>query len=148
MALSTFPWDEVGEANEMEIEEISHVIDHPYGGGYSASRPAATKMQKAILTKWEAMTTAQWLALVGFWRSVYGPANAFYLHFPFELYGSPGYGGYGGLEPDDGFDADQDVGFGSGPVFTVKFVGNRLPQKYRTRFPGRWQVEATFREVA
>ena len=105
-------------------------------------------MQKAFGMVWHVMTAPEWLALVEFWRSVYGSADAFYWEFPVELYGSPGYGGYGGLEPDDGFDADQDVGYGAGPIFTVKFVGNELPQKYRTTVPGRWRVETTIREVA
>lgn len=147
MTLMTWPWDDIGYPGEMDVTDICHTIEHTYSG-YSASRPGSTKMQKAFSMVWPIMNTDQWLALIEFWRSVYGSANAFYWEFPVTLYGSPGYGGYGGLEPPDGFDADIDVGYGSGPIFTVKFVGNELPQRYRGNSPGYWKVEATVREVA
>lgn len=147
MTLSTFPWDDIGYPQDLEVTDFCHTIEHDYDG-YSASRPGASKMQKAFKMTWDGMTGAQWIALVEHWRSVFGSANAFYYQFPIELYGSPGYGGYGGLEPPDGFDADADVGYGTGPIFTVKYVGKQLPQKYKTGTPGRWHVEATVREVA
>lgn len=146
MSLLTFPWDDVGDGSGMQIVEICHTISHAYTG-YSATRVASTKMQKAFTINWTARTPAQWLAFVEFWRSVYGNAHAFYWEFPAELYGSPGYGGYGGLEPDDGFDADDFVGAGDGPIFTVRFDQPELPQKYLTGF-NRWDWDATFREVS
>lgn len=147
MALLTWSWDDIGYPDELDPTDICHTIEHPYVG-YSASRPGSTKMQKAFAMVWYRMQSDKWLALIEFWRSVHGSANAFYWEFPLELYGSPGYGGYGGLEPDDGFDADQDTGYGSGPIFTTRFVGNELPQRFRAGGPGRWRVEATLREVA
>jgi hypothetical protein len=146
MSLLVFPWDDIGYPTEMDVIEHAHVTTHPYSGGYSSSRPDGTKIQKSITMRWNAMTSAEWLELVEFWRSVGGPANAFYYEF-IEIYGSPGYGGYGGLEPLDGFDADQDAGYGDGPIFTVRFVEANLPQRYRSGF-NIWSVEATVREVA
>lgn len=147
MALLTFPWDDVGMANIMEITESCSTVTHSYSG-YSATRSMSQKMQKIFTITWVAMTSVQWLKFIEFWRSVYGNANAFYWEFPYELYGSPGYGGYGGLEPGDGFDADDFVGAGDGPIMTVRFVGSDLPQKRLRNMPGYWEVKATFREVA
>lgn len=159
-------WDDYGYYAELSIEEICHTIEHPYGGGYDASRPEASKMQKEFHVDFTAMTSQQWINLIEFWRSVHGNADAFYFQFPTELYGSPGfggfpftfgsillsgssgYGGYGGMEPPDGFDADQESGYGEGPIFTVKFVGNRLPQNYKSDLPGYWAANVILREVA
>jgi hypothetical protein len=148
MALSTWNWDDFGRPISMDPTDICHTISHQYGGGYDASRPAATKMQKAFAFGWNNMSTAQWLAFVEFWRSVRGNANAFYWPFPIELYGAPGYGGYGGLEPSDGFDADIEVGYGEGPIFTTKFISPELPQKWKSRTYNRWIVSTAVREVA
>lgn len=144
----TFSWDDAGMANDIEVEDICHTVKHQYGGGYNASRAGATKMQKRFKVTWEFMTGAQWLYLVEFWRNQFGSANAFYWEFPNGVYGSPGYGGYGGLEPDDGFDADIDTGFGGGPAFTVKFEENSLVQKYIPGTANRWRVQVSLLEVA
>lgn len=146
MALLSFPWDLIGYPTDLEITDICNSISHPYNG-YSASRATSGKIQKLFAHTW-IVTTDQWIAFVEFWRSVYGNVNAFYYQFPVELYGSPGYGGYGGTEPPDGFDADQPVGYGEGPILTVRFAEKQLPQKYRTNFPGTWSVQASMREVA
>ena len=69
-------------------------------------------MQKQFRLTWPGMEAANWLALVEFWRSCHGPADAFYFEFPVDLYGSPSYGGENIGEPDDGFDTDYEVGFG------------------------------------
>ncbi len=50
-------------------------IGYPNGGGYGASRAASQKMQKKFRMVWNSMTSAQWLALVEFWREHYGPAR-------------------------------------------------------------------------
>ena len=147
MALLTFPWDDVGMANEMEVTEYCHTLRHSYSGGYAATAPDGTRIQKLFSITWLFMTPAQWLALVEFWRSVGGSSNAFYIEFPVELYGSPGYGGYGSIEPDDGFDADLDTGFGGGPAFTVRFNEDSMSQKYTKGFQ-RWSVQVSFMEVA
>ena len=94
------------------------------------------------------MTAAKWLNLVEFWRSVYGSANAFYFEFPMELYGSPSYGGLNIGEPDDGFDTDEEVYYGCGAVFTVRFSEDNLPQRYNSLFPGLWAVRVPITEVA
>lgn len=166
MALLSWNWDDFGYDYQIDIDEICHTIEHPYGGGYAATRPEASKMQKAFMIDMLVMSSQQWINFVEFWRAVHGSADAFYFQFPSELYGSPGfggfpftfgsillsgssgYGGYGGMEPPDGFDADQESGYGEGPILTCKFVGNRLPQKYRSDMPNHWRVTAVVREVA
>ncbi len=147
MALLMWNWDDFSYYYQIDIDEICHTIEHPYGGGYAASRPEASKMQKCFYVDMLAMNPAQWLNFVVFWRAVHGNADAWYFQIPYEIYGSPGYGGYGGLEPADGFDADQAVGYGEGPIFTCQFVGKKLPQKYRSDRPNHWRVTATIREV-
>ncbi len=147
MALLTWDWDDFGLPDSMEPTDICHTISHPYGGGYDASRPEASKMQKAFAYGWLNMSSARWLAFIEFWRSVKGNANAFYWPFPVGLYGSPGYGGYGGLEPPDGFDADIEAGFGDGPILTVKFISNEQPQRWKNG-TNRWVVNTAVREVA
>lgn len=140
-----FPWDDIGYPTVLNPSDVGHKIEHPYAG-YYAVRPGAAKIQKAFEMAWEKRTTAQWLAFVEFWRSVF--ADAFYFEFPAALYGSPGYGGYGGVEPPDGFDADYDTGFGGGPSFIAVFVGDTLPQEWQSGGPGRWGWRATVREFA
>lgn len=144
----TWNWDDVGRFADINPTDICHTIEHPYGGGYCASRPENSKMQKEFEISMLAMTSAEWLNLVEFWRSVKGNGDAFYFQFPIEIYGSPGYGGYGGLEPSDGFDADQAVGYGEGPILTVRFVGNKLHQKQHSEIPFHWQANFILREVA
>lgn len=143
----TWNWADVGLSAEIKVTEICHTIEHQYGGGYCASRPEADKMQKEFDINMLVMTTAQWLALVEFWRSVHGNADAFYFQFPIELYGSPGYGGYGGLEPADGFDADAAVGYGEGPIFLARFVDRQMPQSHLLSF-NKWTAQFKIREVA
>lgn len=146
MTLLVFPWDDIGKPSELEVIEHSNIVSHKYSGGYSSTRPDGTRIQKSIYVKWPAMTPAEWLAFIEFWRSVGGAANAFNFEF-IELYGSPGYGGYGGIEPYDGFDADLDTGYGDGPILTVRFTNPDQPQRHRTGF-NLWEVETTVREVA
>ena len=143
----SWDWDDIGYPIEIQIEEICHTISHPYGGGYAASRPASQKMRKLFTLIWPAMTAAKWLNLIEFWRSVYGSADAFYFEFPIALYGSPSYGGYFIGDPADGFDTDQEVYYGCGPVFTVRFAEPRLLQKVNARHPGKWAVQAKILEV-
>lgn len=144
----TWSWDDIGYPQELEVEEISHVITHGYGGGYSATRPAAKKMQKLFRPYWPAMTSAQWLNLVEFWRSVYGGADAFYWEFPESLYGVPGYGGENIGEPADGFDTDVIVGYGEPAIFTVRFAEDRLLQTASAKRPDHWSVRVAIVEVA
>lgn len=144
----TWSWDDIGYPVEIETTEICHTISHGYGAGYSASRAGAQRMQKLFTMVYPAMTSANWLALVEFWRSVYGSADAFYWEFPMALYGSPVYGSVAGEESADGFDADYDTGYGGGPAFTVRFAEDRLPQKVRAQHPGKWAVTVPIIEVA
>ena len=144
---TSWDWDDIGYPQEIQIEEICHTISHPYGGGYAASRPASQKMQKLFTMIWPALPAANWLNLIEFWRSVYGSANAFFFEFPVALYGSPSYGGYNIGDPADGFDTDSPVYYGCGPVFTVRFAEDRLPQKVNAYHPGKWAVQAKILEV-
>lgn len=147
MTLPTWSWDDIGYPDDLKVTEICSEVSHPYSG-YVATRPDGNRIQKAFHLMWERMPSDRWLNLVEFWRLVKQSSGIFYWEFPLQLYGSPGYGGYGGLEPDDGFDADIDAGFGAGPTFTTLFVGAELPQHFRQGGPGRWHVEATLREFA
>ena len=143
----SWDWDDIGYPQEIQIEEICHTISHAYGGGYAASRPASQKMQKLFTLTWPAMTAAQCLNLIEFWRSVYGSADAFFWEFPVSLYGAPAYGGLNIGDPADGFDTDQEVGYGDPAWFTVRFAEDRLPQKVNAHFPGKWAVQAKILEV-
>lgn len=144
---TAWDWDDIGYPNSLDVRDICHTIRHGYGGGYAASRPAAQKMQKYFVLTYTTMPSANWLNLIEFWRSVYGSANAFYFEFPVSLYGSPSYGGLNIGDPADGFDTDQEVYYGCGPVFTVRFAENELLQKADARYPGRWQVVVPMFEV-
>jgi hypothetical protein len=144
----TWSWDDIGYPFALEIEEISHVISHGYGGGYMATRPASQKMQKLFKCHWPAMASANWLKLVEFWRSVYGGSDAFYWEFPMALYGVPSYGGENIGEPDDGFDTDLLVGYGEPAIFTCRFAESRLPQKVTARHPGYYDIRVSIVEVA
>lgn len=144
----TWSWTDINYPFEIQIEEVAHVLFHGYSGGYSATRPAAQKMQKVFKLYWQAMTKASWLNLVEFWRSVYGGANAFYFEFPESLYGVASYGGENIGDPDDGFDTDLIVGYGEPAIFTCRFADERLIQKINARFPNHLNVRATIVEVA
>lgn len=164
MALLTFPWDDIGQPSSMSIDDICHTRSDPFGGGYSASITQGGRMQKIFRIVWPSMEPAEWIELLSFWRSVHGNADAFYFQIPTTIFGSPGWGGFnqaifgeavfgeatftsaGSFDPDDGFDADQEVGFGDGPIHTCKFVDQSLPQQYLTGF-SRWRVETSIREV-
>ena len=164
MTIQTFSWDDVGMANAIEVTEVCHSIRHSYAA-YSAARKTSGRIQKQFKVTWSSMSPSEWLALIEFWRSVRN-VEAFYWEFPIELFGSPGWGGYGpavygtavygtdlygaygAFDPDDGFDAENDgVGFGDGPVFLAWFMEPTLPQRYRTGFQ-RWQVTANIGEFA
>ncbi len=126
----TFSWDDCGLPNAIEVEDICHTVRHGYGKGYDSTRAGSTKMQKRFKITWESMTVPSgWL-----WLSSGGSVRigqCLLLGVSLMAFtASPGYGGYGGLEPDDGFDADYDTGFGGGPAFTVKFEDDSLIQKY------------------
>ena len=140
-------WDDIEYPREIEITEICHTISHKYGGGYAASRPASQKMQKHFKLVFPAISSTSWLNLIEFWRSVYGSANAFFWEFPVALYGSPAYGGYFIGDPPDGFDTDQEVYYGCGPVFTVRFAEDRLPQRVHAYHPGKWNITVPLLEV-
>jgi hypothetical protein len=144
----TWSWDDINKPFEIQIEEVAHVLSHGYGGGYSATRPAAQKMQKVFKLYWQAMTAASWLNLVEFWRSVYGGSDAFYFEYPEELYSVPGYGGSNVGDPEDGFDTDLIVGYGEPAIFTCRFADERLVQKVNARFPSHYNVRCTIVEVA
>ena len=146
MTIKTFPHDDIGNPSYVYPTDICHSHSDDFGGGYQASRLESGKMQKLFDVVWPQMSSAQWLALVVFWRSV-GNAKAFYWQFPVGIYGSPGFGGYGGLEPEDGFDADQPVGAGEGPIFTAKFVDPKLPQRFETGMQ-YFYVKTQIREIA
>jgi len=147
MSLLSWDWDDIGYPQEIDITEVCHTLRHEYGGGYAATRPASQKMQKMFNLIYPGMDSANWLNLVEFWRSVYGSANAFYFEFPLGLYGTPAWGGETIGDPADGFDTDQDVGFGSGAIFTVRFAEDTLPQKYNSFHPGLWAVSFSLLEV-
>jgi hypothetical protein len=148
VALQTFDWSAYGKPNSFKITDICHTISHQYGGGYDATRPEGSKIQKAFEFEWVHLSTAQMLNFIEFWRSVKGNATAFYFPVPYAFYGSPGYGGYGGIEPVDGFDADDIAGYGEGPIFIAKFVDSKQPQSWRTDTINKWSIKTAIREVA
>lgn len=148
MTLLYFPWASLPDPQTFKVKDICHTIRHEYGGGYTASRRDGTKIQKEIYMKWDNLTGPQWLAIVEFYRSVGGSAEAFYFEFPVGLYGSPGYGGYANLEPPDGFDNDAAVGYGNGPIMIARFDDDELSQEYYYDHFQHWIVEATVREIA
>ena len=144
---NNFPWASVGYPNGLEVIETAGTIRHEYPG-YTATRARHTRMQKRFALKWTAMTSAQWLSLVKFWRSQYGGAGAFYFEVPLALYGAGSYGGVDGAEPADGFDAELAWGYGSGPTFLVRFDTDEMPQRYLTDFPEYWETSVGMIEVA
>jgi hypothetical protein len=146
MAYEQFPWDDVGNPNGMEVIEHCFSVSHQYSGGYSASRSDGTRILKSFMITMEVATAAQWLAFIEFWRAHHGSVDAFNIEFPLELCGSAGYGGYGGLEPADGFVADRLQGYGEGPNFDVRFVGDDLPQRYRVE-ADRWEFDFEVRQI-
>ena len=148
MTILTFPWDDIGPANELTVVDISRTYKTDYEGGYQATRPKTTKMPKRFTVTWNFLKNDQWLAFVEFWRSVFGSANAFYWEFPMELYDVGAWDGDDmGTEDPGGWDSEGDgMGFGAGPVFLVRFGEDTLQQKYRE--PGYWTVAAVFDEIA
>ena len=148
MTISTFSWNDVGMADDIDVTEICHTARTDYGAGYQATRAQATKMRKQFQVTWKYMRPAQWLALIEFWRSVYGSANAFYWEYPMEMYSVGAWGGDdAGTEDPGGWDSEGDgMGFGAGSVFLVRFADDKLPQKYKHY--NYWVVTATFLEVA
>lgn len=152
MTIKFFPWETIGQINELDIQDISHTVKHPYGAGYHASRPEGTKMQKEFKLVWWAMSEAQWLALVRFWRSVVGDAEAFHFEYPIVVddwdLGNSSFSD----PPTDGFDLELDDSSVSGdkPIFLVNFTGNKLQQTLRKDIlPERkFTVTTSVREVS
>lgn len=146
MTIYTFPWDDIGIPNDIQVSEVCHTARTDYGAPYQATRALATKIQKKIDIYWTAMKFEEWLALIEFWRSVYGSANAFNWEFPLEMYDVGAFGGDDmGIEDPGGWDSEGDgIGFGSGPVFLVRFLDDELPQKYQ--YVDRWIVNTTVLE--
>jgi hypothetical protein len=150
MAIKVFPWSDVGQVSQegFQVTEIAHTVKHAYGGGYHASRAEATKIQKEMRVTWSAMTSAQWLALVRFWRSVNGDAEAFHFEYPVAVVGWDDV-----ADPDDGFDLElDDSTTGTKPVFLVNFTEPTLPQAYRSEINEdsgfRFRVSITVREFS
>ena len=141
-----FPWFATGYVNEFGVTEISQTVRHNYPG-YTATRPKTTKMQKKFSLKWHAMTNEQWLALITFWRMMRGGMDEFYFEFPIGLYGAGSFGG-GEVtqETGDGFDSFLRTGYGSGPMFLVRFENDELPQGYRND-AALWTASANMIEV-
>lgn len=146
-----FPWDTIGHDRDMSIEfnEVCNTLRTNYGAGYIATRARTTKMQKRFEIKWKVMERPNWLALVTFWRSVQGSANAFYFEYPKGFYGTAGYGGDNdGNEPPDGFDTEYNgMGYGTGAVFLVRFVDDTLPQIALIDKGMYWEVSVSIQEV-
>jgi len=132
----------------IEVTEKCHTARSNYSAGYQATRARATKMQKQFKITWRLMKTENWLVLVEFWRSVYGSADAFYWEFPIEMYDVGAFGGDDmGEEDPGGWDSEGDgMGFGSGPVFLVRFEEDTMVQKHIG--PYYWNVVVTVTEVA
>lgn len=147
MTILTFPWNDIGEAGDIDIIEICNTIRTPYTAGYSPSRPATTRIVKQFDVTWNRMRTFNWLYFVEFWRSVHGDADAFYFEFPIEMYDVGAFGGDDmGTEDPGGWDSEGDgMGFGAGPVFLVQFSSPKLPQKYRHH--NYWRMTAGFLEI-
>ena len=144
---TTFPWSTIGHDRPMsiEIDEICNTLRTGYGAGYIATRARTTKMQKRFNIEWQVMENANWIALLTFWRSVHGSADAFYFEYPEEFYDSGGYGGYDlGDEPADGFDGTT---YGSGSVFLVRFANDNMPQKVLVNKGTYWGVSLSLQEV-
>ena len=144
---TTFPWSTIGHDRDMsiQIDEICNTLRTNYGAGYIATRARTTKMQKMFDIKWKVMERPNWLALLTFWRSVHGSADAFYFQYPEEFYDTGGYGGSDvGDEPADGFDGTP---YGEGSIFLVRFVNDNLPQTVLVDKGMYWEVSATLQEV-
>jgi len=148
MAYETFPWSSIDIPNGIEVTEHCHTIKHAYGGGYMASRARSTRMQKRFTPIWHAMTAASWVELTTFWRTVSGSADAFYWQFPVGIYGVSGWGGVEVDNPPAGWDADEAIGWGDGPIFLARFEEDSLVQKYDERLPNRWAVSVAILELA
>jgi hypothetical protein len=146
MTILTFPWDDVGPCSGLEPSDICNTLDDGYTG-YTATRPETTRMTKGFKITHRMMLTAQWLALIEFWRSVHGTADAFYWQFPIAMYDVAGFGGDNmGIEDLGGWDTEGDgMGFGTGPVFLARFKGNVLNQKHIKPF--YWGVSYVVEEI-
>lgn len=148
MPILTFPWDNVGACSGLDVTEKCHTLRTEYSAGYIATRAKATKMPKAFGVTWRFMRFEEWLALVEFWRSVHGSADAFYFEFPIAMYDVGAFGGDDlGEEDPGGWDSEGDgIGFGSGPVFLVRFAEDTMLQKHKKPF--YWGVKIILEEVA
>lgn len=148
MAYETFPWTTIDIPTGMEIVDHSHTIKHAYGGVYMAKRAQATLIQKEFKPSWKAMTSSSWIALTEFWRLVSGSADFFYWQFPASIYGGTGWGGVDVSDAPAGWDSEQDLGWGGGPIFLASFVEDSISQQYLIDFPNHWAVGITILEVA
>lgn len=154
MTIKVFPWADVGQVNTLNIVDKAHVVDHPYGAGYHASRAEASKIQKEYRLGWKAMTETQWLIFLRFWRSVFGSADAFHMEYPIVVAGwDIGANPSAALaDPEDGFDLEIDDSTvdSSKPVFLVNFVSNSLNQKLidNVLTDRRFMVTVSVREVS
>ena len=148
---AVFPWETIGHDRDMSIviNEVCNTLRTDYGAGYTATRPRTTKMQKRFDITWKVMDRDKWLALVAFWRLMYGSAVAFYFEYPQEFYGIAGYGGNNdGNEPPDGFDTEYNgMGYGVGPVFLVRFAKDEMPQTVLVNKGMYWEVSTSIQEV-
>jgi hypothetical protein len=99
-------------------------------------------MPKSFEMTWTSARYSEWLAMVRFWRSVYGSANAFYWQFPIELYGVGGWGGQDGfVEDPGGWDAEgEGFDYNEGPVFLVRFAKDSFQQQYEGPVTFGWNV--------
>jgi len=154
MAIQLFPWTTIGQVNKLDVQEVSHTVKHPYGGGYHASRKQGTKMQKEFKLGWGAMTEAQWLAFITFWRSVGGDAEAFHFEYPIVIAGwDIGLNPSSALtDPGDGYDLELDDSTVSGDksIFLVNFATNKVNQSLikTVNSARRFALTTAVREVA
>lgn len=155
MAIKLFPSiATLGQVQKLDIMEVAHTVKHQYGGGYHASRKEGTKMQKEFKLSWNAMTETQYLAIVTFWRSVGGDAEAFHFENPIIVAGwDIGLNPSSALtDPGDGFDLELDDSTVAGdkPIFLVNFTSNKLPQSLirNVNTDRRFAITTSMREVA
>jgi hypothetical protein len=122
-------------------------LETPFESGHSQSRAKTTRKIKLIDVSWHLIPTDEYLDLVAFFRDV-GNFDAFYWQWPLGMYGEPGFGGISQTDDDGtGFgQTEQEVGYGEGLVFLMRFVEPELQAEYSTEFD-RWNVATRMKQV-
>lgn len=149
MAIETFPWDTIGYPTDIKVRDKANVLSSKFHGAYRQTRGKNTRKIKLFETIWDSMTAGQWLALIAFFRTMGGGAEAFYWQYPVEIgYGYPGYGQPNVEESAAGFDTIIEVGYGESPIFLVRFAEETEEELKQEYVPlNRWKVAATFEQV-